>query len=502
MTIMISRSYLQYSLNCSFIRVSRFQSYAKETGPLLKYKELVAGGVLRRDDNQLQCVEQLQNAFLKYQRYIHSPQTMRQDSKSSSWFSRVLGGLQSTSSTSSGQDVDTVPQGLYIYGSVGSGKTMLMNMLHQSLIESEGGHDHADVQSQHQQVIKRVHYHAFMQSVHQDRHHRRRKFQNNKNDALISRLHDKGLKLLFLDEFQVTDIADAMILHDLLKTYRRHGTVIVYTSNRHPDDLYKNGIQRQSFLPCIEMIKNVNQIINLDGDLDYRSIQDQNIDSSDNNGNTLASAGQKGNSIDGAAISTWNGSVWFKKRQDFLNLLQLVIQKNGDAQLTPSELSVWSRPVSVPAQSQQLRLAHFSFNELCLSNWSSSEYIEITSKYKIIFVRDIPYLDLSYLMNPHGTRQKSGGNSTAINDVISRDQIRRFITFVDCAYEAQCVLVGHSDRVEDVKVLFNTQMFGDDFKDSTAQEEIFAFRRAMSRLVQMQSYSWTRPLQALIKPKQ
>ena len=80
----------------------------------------------------------------------------------------------------------------------------------------------------------------------------------------------KEAKLLCFDEFQVTDIADAMILRALLEAFMARGIMVFFTSNRHPDDLYLNGIQRDSFLPCIDLIKDKCELINLDSGIDYR----------------------------------------------------------------------------------------------------------------------------------------------------------------------------------------------------------------------------------------
>lgn len=113
----------------------------------------------------------------------------------------------------------------------------------------------------------RAHFTEFMLEVHQKLNAYRKE-----KDPLqrVSHAFAKDHLLLCLDEFQVTDIADAMILRRLLETLLAEGVLVVTTSNRHPQQLYEGGIQRASFVPCIEMIEEVLEVFNLDGGRDYR----------------------------------------------------------------------------------------------------------------------------------------------------------------------------------------------------------------------------------------
>jgi cell division protein ZapE len=140
--------------------------------------------------------------------------------------------------------------GIYLYGDVGRGKSMLMDLFF----------DHCPVENK-----KRIHFHAFMLEVHSFMHEWR---QLNDGDPVLplSRKIRESARLFCLDEFHVTDIADAMILGRLFDALFEQGMLIVATSNRHPDGLYTNGLQRERFLPFIDLLKQNTQVVALESD--------------------------------------------------------------------------------------------------------------------------------------------------------------------------------------------------------------------------------------------
>lgn len=271
-----------------------------------------------------------------------------------------------------------LPKGLYMYGDVGSGKTMLMDLFFDTLPPNMTSKT-------------RIHFHNFMQDVHK-RLHRVRMLHGNDFDAVPFVAADIAdtAQILCFDEFQCTDVADAMILRRLLESLMSHGVVLVTTSNRHPDDLYKNGIQRQSFIPCINLLKKQLRVINLDSQTDYRKLP-------------RPPSGVYHHPLDRAAIS--HANKWF----NFL----------GDPEHDPphpSTITVWGREVEIPLVSG--RAAKFTFHDLIGRATGAADYIEMMRSFDAFVVTDVP-----------GMTHRE------------RDWARRFITFIDAVYESHAKLV-------------------------------------------------------------
>jgi predicted ATPase len=268
----------------------------------------------------------------------------------------------------------SLPKGIYMYGDVGSGKTMMMDLFYDTLPPN----------ITHK---TRIHFHAFMQSVHKDLH--KMKMQHgNDIDAIpfvAAGIAERSSVLCF-DEFQCTDVADAMILRRLIESLMAHGTVIVTTSNRHPNDLYKNGIQRESFIPCINLLKQRLTVLNLDSDTDYRKIP-------------RPPSGVYHHPIDASAQT--HVERWFRFLGDF---------ENDPPHRATHE--VWGREIEVPKASG--KCAWFSFDDIIGRATGAADYLELTRNYEAFIVTGVPGMNYR-----------------------SRDLARRFITFIDAIYESR-----------------------------------------------------------------
>jgi len=327
---------------------------------------------LRDDAHQRGIVEHLQDLHDMLKDY-HPPKVIKPDVSS---LRPAKGILDSLFKKPVPRTVipDNLPKGLYMYGDVGSGKTMLMDLFFETVPPN----------------IKnktRIHFHNFMQDVHHQLHEFKAQHGED-TDALLyvaADMAEKGSVLCF-DEFQCTDVADAMILRRLLEALMGHGVVLVTTSNRHPSELYKNGIQRQSFIPCIHLLQTRLRVLNLDSHTDYRKVP-------------RPPSGVYHHPLDKAAVS--HAEKWFTFMGDL----------KGDP---PHEdtLEVWGRKVHVPKASG--KAAWFTFDQLLGRATGAADYIELMKNFDALIITDVPAM----------TYQQ-------------KDLARRFITFIDAVYESR-----------------------------------------------------------------
>lgn len=222
---------------------------AQDDEPLARYRRRIAEGVLRPDPAQAAAVEKLQ----RLHRQLRSYTPPDPEANGNSLLSRLGFGRKK-------QPAIDPPRGLYFWGGVGRGKSMLMDLFF----------DTTPVPKK-----RRVHFNAFMLEVHQRIHEWRQSgaaAEGENADPIppLARRIAAEAWLLCFDEFHVVDIADAMILGRLFQALFGLGVIVVATSNWAPDDLYRDGLQRDRFLPCIAMIKKKLEVAELDGGRDYR----------------------------------------------------------------------------------------------------------------------------------------------------------------------------------------------------------------------------------------
>ncbi|KAI0294607.1 ATPase [Multifurca ochricompacta] len=400
-----------------------------------EYHKLVASGALSSDDYQTRIIQKLQ-ALHDLLALYDPPPPAGPPSLLSRLFSRPAPSATNTDR----------PQGLYLYGDVGTGKTMLMDLFYNTLP--------ARITRK-----RRVHFHAFMLDVHKRMHAAKAAGAGDPLEPVARDLASEAY-MLCLDEFQVTDIADAMILRRLLDALLERGVVCVFTSNRHPDELYKNGIQRTSFLPAIDLLKTQFDITDLDSGTDYRRVP---------------------RALSHAYFSPLNSDTRAAIDAQFSALTKGIPVKDD------ATIRLWGRDLTVPRSAGHF--AQFTFAELCGRPLGAADYLELTQRFGTLFVTDVPRMGLG-----------------------EKDKARRFITFIDACYESKTRLFVSSE----VPIF---EIFSDDSSATSGapvsdhmraimdelslpaevvgaasmfngEEELFAFARCCSRLVQMGSAEW------------
>lgn len=306
----------------------------------------IASGALSRDPAQVEAAEKLDDLLGRLSK-----------GGKSGWFSRAK-----------------PVQGLYLWGGVGRGKSMLMDVFYAE----------APVKAM------RVHFHEFMGRVH-DRLNVARKRKDVSNPIFpVAKQFASEAKLICFDEFQVTQIADAMILAGLFEDLFKRGVTVVATSNRHPDELYKDGLNRHLFLPFIEQLKAQNEVFELASERDYRLER-------------LTEA-----------------PVWYSANDGSKPLDDAFQRLTLGAAPQSCMLTVKGR--KVPVTREAAGVARFSFEELCAKPLWAEDYRAIAATFHTVLLEDVPVLSPA-----------------------KRNEAARFVTLIDTLYEAKVKLVASAD---------------------------------------------------------
>jgi len=265
---------------------------------------------------------------------------------------------------------EQAPKGLYIWGGVGRGKSMLMDMFFASV----------------QAPKRRVHFHGFMQEIHAGMHAAR---QTGVDDALkpVAEKVAAQVRLLAFDEMQISDITDAMIVGRLFEQLFKAGVVVVTTSNRAPDDLYKDGLNRQLFLPFIALIKTHLKVVHLQSPTDYRQNRLSGTKSYFSPANAAARA-----EID---------KIWHRLSGGQSEALTLKVQGR-----------------EVALQQFSNGVARVPFWELCGRALGPADYLAIAENVKVLILENVPALSRRNF-----------------------NEARRFVTLIDALYEAKTRLI-------------------------------------------------------------
>jgi cell division protein ZapE len=329
-----------------------------ESGPTGLYRERVQAGLIHADPAQQRVVGRLQQLHDELRE--HRPRAERRG-----WLDWL--GLGDNGATL---------KGIYLWGPVGRGKSMLMDLLFAVAPPEKK---------------RRVHFHAFMLDVHDRIEHERRAHTDEPVAKVAADLAAEATLLCF-DEFQVNDIADAMILERLFRALFDAGTVVVATSNRVPERLYENGLQRDRFLPFIALLGERLDKVELDSGRDYRLAR-----------------------MRGKKVYHWpnDESARAALEAAFADLTDHAVG-------TSVTLTVMARPLVVPRVGRNV--AWFSFEELCARPLAAADYLAIAERFAAIIVEGIPRL------SPQ-----------------QRNEAQRFHILIDALYEARAVLVASAD---------------------------------------------------------
>jgi cell division protein ZapE len=375
------------------------------------YTQQLAERSFRADPVQAAVVDRLSDL---QQRLITARET--DSSRVRRWFG-ALGGKTASEPV----------RGIYLWGGVGRGKTWMMDLFFQSLPFPER---------------RRRHFHRFMHDVHAEL----KKLQQREAplDVVAGRIAQNARVLCF-DELFVADIADAMILGGLFAALFKRGVTLVSTSNVQPRDLYKDGLQRQRFIPTIELLERQVDVVAVDGATDYR----------------LRRLTQAGTYLSNSAPETMQrleklfGELADQATngQPQVAPMNRVVNQSGrpwPGQAVDSTNAIEIEGRRIPVVCESGGVVWFDFRALCAGPRSQNDYIEIARDYQSVIVSDVPILDS-----------------------LHEDEARRFIALVDELYDRNVNLIVSAAASP-------TELY-------RGERVAFQFERTASRLIEMQS---------------
>ncbi|MCF3973794.1 cell division protein ZapE [Paracoccus salsus] len=337
------------------------------------YRQRVSEGRLRADPAQQAVLSELDRVLADMASAAASPERPR-----SAW--RALLGVGNPASASEKPG----PKGLYLWGGVGRGKSMLMDLM------AEAAPD---------RTSRRVHFHEFMQEIQAGLEASRKRGDQDAVKPVALEVA-RQVRLLCFDEMQISDIADAMIVGRLFQVLFDQGVVVVTTSNRVPEDLYKHGLNRQLFLPFIQLIRERMEVICLDSETDHR----------------------QGRETD--------GQVWFSPADADARAAMDGIWDDltGSATPEPHAIEVKGRQVMLPAFADGV--ARTGFWDLCGKPLGPADYLALARNVRVLMIDGVPRLSAS-----------------------NYNEAKRFVTLIDAIYESRVRLI--ASAADEPEQLYN-----------------------------------------------
>jgi cell division protein ZapE len=383
------------------------------------YQSKLDASTLSADPVQFRVIEQLQAC-------LDSLNINRQNSRKK-WF-RINRASQTP-----------VNQGVYLWGPVGRGKTMLMDMFCQCLDP---------------RLHLRLHFHRFMEMIHQQLY-----LHSGEPDPLTHIAEELGKQyaVICFDEFFVSDIGDAMLLGRLYRALYNQGTFIISTSNTEPSNLYEDGLHRDRFLPTIKLIIRHMKIIDLDQGTDHRHRE-----------------------------LTPNQAYFIQNDNALTQIYHHLSHSTKGSFISPDSVILCNRQLTCKAKTNDL--VWFDFDTLCQGARSSRDYIELASRYHHVLLSHVPQfrgIEIEQI-KARGTEDGGGKlNTTGLRKVVQNsydDSARRFISLVDELYDCRVNLFLSAEC--HMKLLYQGELLAPPFK------------RTLSRLHEMSSaeYQNTPPL--------
>ena len=263
---------------------------------------------------------------------------------------------------------DKIFEGIYLFGQVGTGKTFLLNLFYQNT-----------------KIGKKIHFNNLMNEIHEQV-----KKSDNKELAIENYVKNlsRDFKIIFIDELHIFNIVDALIIKKIFGFFQKQNIFVLVSSNFHPNDLYSDGLQREDFLPFVDLIINNFKVIKLNNSIDYRRI---NLNQS----------------------KTYFSPINIETKYEFEKLFNRFVDSSF---LSSKIIKVKSRKITIEHCSANVALC--SFDSLCGKNLAHEDYKKIALNFSLFFIKNVPQF----------------------NQELS-DKCRRFISLVDMLYEQKCSIV-------------------------------------------------------------